>query len=125
MAEQYLDPWTRALPYGPWKPAYDTQAGPCHYCRKPAAMNEPGKPWKAHKVCALGNPSTGALNEWDGQENHSAGPGKLGCGTPVAGQEAHRWCAGTGTALSCVLCPRSPTYWNPENPVEFFGTITD
>lgn len=123
MAERYLDPWERALPYGPWKPSYDEQAKPCHYCRKPAAMNEPGAGWKAHKTCATGTASQGPLSVE--VVDQIPDPGWIGCGTPVPGVDAHRWCAGTGVAWSCVLCPRSPSYWNPDSPVEFRGTITD
>lgn len=104
MAEQYVSPWVKAVSGKP---------GPCHYgCGQPAAMTEPGKPWKAHKVCAEGNPSTGPLGNYDGGDRESKLEAKpLGCGEPAKGQTSGRVCAGLGTTPSCQLCPSAPNYW--------------
>lgn len=105
MSKVYEDPWA-GVPVG--------APGPCHYgCGKQATMSEPGKPWKAHKVCsgALTNTDAPVIG-WDGEDRESkAEPKPLGCGTPTEGQTSGRVCAGTGATPSCRLCPRSPNYW--------------
>lgn len=47
-------------------------------------------------------------------EPRADGDFTLGCGQPKAGVVNGRVCAGTGTQLSCKLCPSSPTYWRNE-----------
>lgn len=86
----------------------------CHYgCGFPATMSEPGKPWKAHKVCAdraAGVPEP-QVTPIDVDESSGARsePRPIGCAQrPDPGGS---WCAGTGSRLSCQICPRSPTYW--------------
>jgi hypothetical protein len=103
------DPWISTL-NGPWSDRIERQQGPCRYCGKPAAMNEPGKPWKAHKVCALGQEPGEPLGRWV-EQTGKAEARAIGCGTPAPGQISGRACAGEGTELSCQLCPDSPTYW--------------
>jgi hypothetical protein len=44
-----------------------------------------------------------------------AEPRALGCGAAPPGVTSGRYCAGTGTELSCLLCPQSPNYWNREH----------
>jgi hypothetical protein len=125
MTERYEDPWSKSLPYGAWRPAYDVEAEPCHYgCGKPATLVEPGRRWKAHKTCAQQNPSEGPLGTWKDEPHPSAGdsPVTVGCGTAPRGASG-RWCGGRGDRPSCMLCPQSPSYWNPAGPVEFFGHV--
>lgn len=122
MSGTYEDSWAKTLG-GPWTRAMERSQEPCHYgCGKPAAMREPGRPWKAHKVCAEDTQSTGPLGSWNGEEHKVAADGPIGCGTAPAGATG-RWCAGHGDRPSCVLCPRSPSYWNPGSPVAFHGHI--
>jgi len=116
MAGGYVGPWEKALS-GPWREAFELAAEPCNYgCGKLATMPEPGKPGKAHKVCAEGTagdltPVTG----WDEDRESKAVPRAVGCGTSTE-QTSGRVCAGTGASPSCKLCPNSPTYWRlPEN----------
>jgi hypothetical protein len=108
MSEPLEDPWQTTLK-GPWTSKTERGQEPCHYCRRPAAMREPGRPWKAHKVCAMNTPSAGPLGEWDGEEHKPATGGSFGCGTPSASNAIS--CGQTGAKASCQLCPRSPTYW--------------
>lgn len=107
----YEDPWERTLS-GPWTERMERSQGPCHYCSRPVAMKEPGKPWKAHKTCATGSISSGPLGDWDGEEHKPATGGSFGCGEPSATGALS--CGGTGTKPSCQLCPQSPTYWRRE-----------
>jgi len=125
VAEQFESPWAKTL-NGPWTEAKERSQQPCRYCSRPASMTEPGRPWKAHKACAERQMGGQPLGSWDETE---VGPGKLepralGCGTPEPGRRSGRVCAGKGTEPSCRLCPLSPDYWNPEGPIEFFGTMT-
>jgi hypothetical protein len=109
MARSYDDPWTETL-RGKWQEGMERGQQLCHYgCGRPAVMTEPGRPWKAHKVCAQGNPSTGPLDEWDGEEHKLATGGSFGCGDPSPTDAIS--CGRLGTKLSCQLCPNSPTYW--------------
>lgn len=108
MTGHYEDSWEAAL-NGPWTTAKESAQRPCHYCGTPAPMTEPGRRWKAHKTCAQGNPSTGPLGNWDGEEHKPATTGSFGCGDPSAIDAIS--CAGQGTKVSCQLCPNSPTYW--------------
>lgn len=102
-----------------WAKAVIGKPAACHYrCGMLATMTEPGTPWKAHKVCAerqeTGVDQTSEVTPWDGDEAGSkAEPRALGCGD-VTSKKSGRVCAGTGTQLSCRLCPHSPTYWNRE-----------
>lgn len=109
MAEHYVGPWAKTM-NGPWGEAKERSQRPCHYCGKPAAMTEPGKPWKAHKVCAEDDDSE-PLGAWDETEASHAEPRAIGCGVSADGQVSGRACGGKGTELSCGLCPKSPTYW--------------
>lgn len=105
MAKPYESPWTKAK---------EGKPEACHYrCGQPATLTEPGRPWKAHKVCAEGQAGGRPLGSWDETE---VGPGKLepralGCGASSPGQTSGRACGGKGTELACQLCPDSPTYW--------------
>lgn len=111
MSGPYDDPWARTLS-GPWTQRTERAQGPCHYCGQPAAMTEPGRSWKAHKVCAQDNRSAGPLGDWDGEEHKPATGGSFGCGDPSATDAIS--CGGLGTKLSCRLCPSSPTYWRKQ-----------
>lgn len=128
MSRSYVDPWETTIK-GPWRDSLLREAAPCHYgCGKPAVMTEPGARHKAHKACALRaqaiaegrGPAPDVRPEdiigWDGEDRDSkVTPRPLGCGVPEPGQTSGRACAGTGTELSCQLCPRSPTYWDAES----------
>jgi hypothetical protein len=104
VAEAYESPWVKAKTGKPER---------CHYgCGKFATLTEPGKPWKAHKVCAEGTPSQGPLGSWDGEDRKVVDdPGPIGCGPKDGPRFRGRACAGLGTLSMCMLCPRSPTYW--------------
>jgi hypothetical protein len=84
----------------------------CHYgCGMFATMTEPGKPWKAHKVCAEGDAGGEPLGAWDGEEHKVVSDGPIGCGGDDSPQVRGMQCAGAGSVLACVLCPQSPNYW--------------
>lgn len=106
MAE-YVDPWTKATAGKP---------GPCHYgCGWPASMTEPGTAWKAHKACAMGwRDDPVPTITWDGEDHKITPDGPLGCGGDQDPIVSSRRCGSNGGALTCQLCPNSPTYWNRE-----------
>lgn len=97
-----------------WTKAARGKPGACHYgCGKPAGLSEPGKPWKAHKVCAEGDVGAARsvpLGTW--VENHDQpGESRHGCGVPGDPVLRGRVCGSVGGLLTCQLCPRSPSYW--------------
>lgn len=102
-----------------WTKAVSGTPAACHYrCGMLAPMTEPGKPWKAHKVCAeqheTGIDQTSTVTPWNGDDSHpKVDDVALGCGD-VTTKTSGRVCTGAGTQLSCQLCPHSPTYWNRE-----------
>jgi hypothetical protein len=102
-----------------WSKAKTGKAEACHYrCGFPAPLTEPGRPWKAHKVCAdkheTGEDQTSRVVPWDGNDDRKPVEDRaLGCGVPTADPSV-KVCAGTGTQLSCQLCPASPNYWDRE-----------
>lgn len=104
MPTEREDPWVRAKSGAP---------GPCHYgCGMQATLTEPGKPWKAHKVCAQREEmGTYAGYSWDGEDHKPTPDRPYGCGGDSAPIVSGRRCAGAGTILACQLCPHSPTYW--------------
>lgn len=76
-------------------------------------MTEPGKPWKAHKVCAEGDVG-GAGSKPLGtfvEDHEHAEDGPYGCGTSADPVVMGRVCGAAGEVLACQLCPRSPSYW--------------
>lgn len=103
-----------------WTKAKSGAPSACHYrCGALAPLTEPGTPWKAHKVCAdkreTGEDQTSRVVPWDGDDSHpKVDDVALGCGD-VSTKASGRVCAGTGTQLSCRLCPRSPNYWRRED----------
>lgn len=102
-----------------WSKAVSEKPAACHYrCGMLALLTEPGKPWKAHKVCAdkhqTGIDQTSTVTPWDGNDSHpKIDDVALGCGD-VTIKPSGRVCAGTGTQLSCRLCPDSPNYWKKQ-----------
>jgi hypothetical protein len=102
-----------------WSEAVSGKPGPCHYgCGKLADLTEPGRPWKAHKVCADGDVGAAGsvpLGTWVENDAHAEG-GTYGCGTSVDAVLRGRVCAGNGGQLTCQLCPQSPTYWRAASP---------
>lgn len=96
----------------PWERAKTGKPERCHYgCGKLATLTEPGKPWKAHKVCAEGDAVGEAIGSWDGIEHKVIEDGPLGCGDAGAPIVRGRRCGGAGDVLTCQLCPESPSYW--------------
>jgi hypothetical protein len=117
VSSHFEDPWVDTLK-GPWRESMLKAARPCHYgCGHLAPMTEPGRTWKAHKVCAqiaagIEQAVIVPLSEDpEGDRKPLPADGVMGCGTPAPGQTDGMACGGIGGKPSCQLCPSSPTFW--------------